>query len=247
MAEDECAYVVLEERTTVEESTHQARPSSSWGCDDGGTTVSEALALCSSFGWRLREEWNLLKRQWYLVLLSVFIIIYGTGFVLLNLAFYRYPVNDAQERLKVDLGHELIPELPLRFVDSGLVEAGMYTFFGVFGVFTICLFINNADAGKRNPKPHLVNILLRLANVYAIGHILRACTYLTTSPPGSADRCLTSFTPNLADYQPKSIAECFYIPGDIYHNCGDLMFSGHMLLMLIMLLGLHRYGKAVFW
>jgi hypothetical protein len=47
-------------------------------------------------------------------------------------------------------------------------------------------------------------------------------------------------------YRP-TLVECFYIAADVYHNCGDLMFSGHMLLCLLLTLAVLRYGEAAFW
>merc|ERR1719444_502253 len=81
--------------------------------------------------------------------------------------------------------------------------------------------------GVKKAHPHLVNLLRRMLCVYAIGHVLRGFTYLSTTIPGSADHCL----PGAEMHPPKSLAECFYKVKGFNGNCGDLIFSGHMLFV----------------
>ncbi|CAK9021768.1 Phosphatidylinositol:ceramide inositolphosphotransferase 2 (Inositol-phosphorylceramide synthase 2) (AtIPCS2) (IPC synthase 2) (Protein ENHANCING RPW8-MEDIATED HR-LIKE CELL DEATH 1) (Sphingolipid synthase 2), partial [Durusdinium trenchii] len=197
----------------------------------------------TSMQWRMMEEWDLLRKQWRWVLLNAVVLGYVTSFVLLNLAFYRYPVEASKERLK-DIGHEVVPPLPEHLMESSLVDLPLHLVMAIAALMVAAVLVDNSNTGLRNPKPHLVNIVLRGSSVYALGHMLRGACYLTTSLPGAADRCLADAHPER--FKP-TLAECFYLPGDVYHNCGDLMFSGHMLLMLVLTLVVHEYSEAALW
>ncbi|GBG30559.1 Phosphatidylcholine:ceramide cholinephosphotransferase 3 [Hondaea fermentalgiana] len=210
---------------------------------DGGTVVSEALVLSGGFWWRLHEEAFLLRKQWKAIMRNAFVLIYGGSIVFLNVAFYRYPQDLAVKRLP-DLGHEVIPRFSPATADSGIVDLPLFAVCITAGAMVLALFVNNASAGTRNPKPHAVNVVLRTSSVYALGQTLRAALYLSTSTPGAADRCLTAAHPER--FKP-TLVECFYIFGNIYHNCGDLMFSGHMLLMLVLSISVFHYGESAFW
>ncbi len=240
----ECITIESQDRTTSSWSYSSTGSgfSSNVGVD-GGTIVSDALAKCSTLGWKIREEIHLLKRQWLLFVSLAFFLGYVNAFVFLNLAFYRYPVEEADRRLK-DLGHEIVPELEADLRDSGIVDLPLNTLMFITVFMLLSLFVNNASAGRRNPKPHLVNVIIRTASVYALGSLARAGTFLSTSPPGSGDHCLADAHPER--FKP-TLAECFYKMADLYHNCGDLMFSGHMLLMICLMLCMNAYAEAAFW
>mmetsp|Transcript_2458 Transcript_2458/g.5631 ORF Transcript_2458/g.5631 Transcript_2458/m.5631 type:complete len:322 (-) Transcript_2458:234-1199(-) len=223
------------------------RTSSVWSVSslytDGGTVVSEALSICGGFKWRLHEELYLLRQQWIYIARNFVVLFYLTPVLFMNLAFYRYPEDLANKRLP-DLGHVAIPEMNSDATDSGLVELPMYVVSLATAVMCLSLFVNNTSAGTRNPKPNLVNVVLRTSTVIALGQTMRGGMYLVTAIPGSADRCLKDAHPE--QYKP-SFSEIFYKFGDVYHNCGDLMFSGHMLLMLSLTMSLYHYGESAFW
>eukprot|EP00662_Eupelagonemidae_sp_cell21_P051250 gene51250-64938_t len=91
-------------------------------------------------------------------------------------------------------------------------------------------------------KPHLTSALRFIFTVYAVGHCLRALTYgkacigkplLINGKPSD-----TVLSP------PKSVGECFYRLVSFNGNCGDLIFSGHMLLMWIGTLVVARYAHT---
>jgi len=150
----------------------------------------------------------------------------------------------AVKRLK-DVGHEIIPKLTLDVESTQLVDLPMNLIILSLAVMMVFLFVNNSTAGKRNPKPHFVNVVRRGSSVVAIGHSLRACTYLSTSVPGSSDHCLAGGNPER--FRPSSLAECFYSIANPYHNCGDLMFSGHLLFTITVVLIINQYGESSFW
>eukprot|EP01062_Namystynia_karyoxenos_P079931 TRINITY_DN8526_c0_g1_i1.p1 TRINITY_DN8526_c0_g1~~TRINITY_DN8526_c0_g1_i1.p1 ORF type:complete len:417 (+),score=135.90 TRINITY_DN8526_c0_g1_i1:94-1251(+) len=181
---------------------------------------------------RLRCEVNLLRRQVVVILVCLVVLIYGALIVFRNLAFYRYKVG---ERLR-DAGHDLFPELPKS--KEKLSDLPMYFYYVLLG--TTLLSTLRPSAPGDAPRPYLANIGRRVLQVYCTGHVMRACTYLVTSVPGSADHCLPG-----ADLDPpSSIGECFTRMSSVNGNCGDLIFSGHMLLMWMGMCFLWTYGAG---
>eukprot|EP00756_Hemistasia_phaeocysticola_P002329 Hpha_TRINITY_DN11616_c0_g1::TRINITY_DN11616_c0_g1_i1::g.49075::m.49075 len=165
---------------------------------------------------KIRLEAQLFQRQALPIVLAALSLGYISMMVTRNLAYYRYRVGP---RLK-DIGHDIFPELPAG--KEKLSDVPMYGYYLVLGS-TIAAGIRPGDASR----PFVANIARRVIQMFAIGHILRAFTYLATSVPGSADHCLPG-----ADLEPpKSIGECFTKMSSVNGNCGDLIFSGHMLLM----------------
>jgi len=102
------------------------------------------------------------------------------------------------------------------------------------------LFLSTLIPHEGVTKPYLVNMVKRFGCVFAIGHTLRAATYLATSLPGSAKHCLD---PEKVEANRPTVPEIFYKPASLVVNCGDLMFSGHMLQMILFVLMIHRYGQ----
>ena len=132
--------------------------------------------------------------------------------------------------------------LPTNIMDSKLVDLPQTMLFIMAVLMFFSCYINVSD--KPNAKPHVLNILLRGSSIVAIGHIARGLTYLSTSPPGSADHCLAAGNPD--EHRP-TFAECFYRFSNPYMNCGDLMFSGHIFLCLVIVCLLNQYGVKAFW
>eukprot|EP01065_Artemidia_motanka_P035392 TRINITY_DN43309_c0_g1_i1.p1 TRINITY_DN43309_c0_g1~~TRINITY_DN43309_c0_g1_i1.p1 ORF type:complete len:356 (+),score=76.07 TRINITY_DN43309_c0_g1_i1:60-1127(+) len=224
------------------------------------------------FRWRLREELEALRRQWIPILLCVLVLVYGTLVVFLNVAYYRYgkaysPHNETSCFAKLesdetatlcvprrlhDLGYDIVPELTDSQKDH-LTNIPLNFLFVMTAVTVVMLVVpprpqDPAAAIPKNPrtstdgsfnKPLVVNAVRRVGTVYAVGHTIRACTYIATSVPGAADHCLRH-----EDISPPSAAEIFYKPASTEKNCGDLIFSGHMLITLLVCCTFHRYGAA---
>ena len=195
---------------------------------------------------RFREEMDLLSRQWRSILGSIFVLIYLVLIVFLNLAFYRYEPLETGGRLK-DLGYELIPELSDEYeavVDLPLTFIYVIMGLVVFGTFRTCF---PCRRGTFKPEydqvPYVVNMVRRFGLTYAFGHSFRALTYLVTTVPGGNERCLSYAA--MKKYKP-SFAECFYRTADVNYNCGDLMFSGHLLLCVLALCIINRYQTKAF-
>jgi len=196
---------------------------------------------------RLREEMDLLSRQWRSILGSLFILVYLVLMVFLNLAFYRYEPPETGKRLK-DLGYELIPHLPDEYaavVDLPLTF--MYVFVGIVlgATLRVCVPCRRGAriTEEDHEVPYIVNMLRRFALCYAAGHVLRAMTYLVTTIPGGNNKCLDEA---LLKYSKPTLPECFYRTASVTSNCGDLMFSGHLLLCTLLLCITNRYvSKAM--
>jgi len=184
---------------------------------------------------RLWMERQLFMKQRKPIFASLFVLVYGAMILFRNIAFYRYR---AGPRLK-DLGYDLFPEFSedaKEITDVPMIALNVVTVVVLMGA----LLGPHVTGGSFNNRPHFVNIVRRMLCVYAIGHSLRAMTYLSTTIPGASDICLT---PELL-HPPKSIAECFYRIHSFNTGCGDLIFSGHMLFVSLVFLFTLRYGAS---
>jgi len=181
---------------------------------------------------RLRQERNLLVRRTPLLLTCSVFLAYFALVVFRNLAFYRFvPDKNLQ-----DLGHDLLPAMDDN-VNILAVDLPMYLFLGLLAFTLFGAFV---PSGKT--KPFVCNAIARFLVVYAAGHLLRAATYLATSLPGAAPHCY----PGSDLRPPPSIAACFTHEVSVNGNCGDLNFSGHVLLLTVGLGFMQAYGHQ-FW
>jgi len=185
---------------------------------------------------RLRKERQLLLRQWKSFTVAAIVLVYFALVLFRNLAYYRFRPGPPLK----DLGHQLIPEIS---DNLELVDIPMYFLFALLGGIVLGAFYghDNPKLAAEN-KPYFVNSLRRVMVVYAIGHCLRAATYLTTSLPGTAKQCRAG-AEELDP--PGSIWECFTRTVSVNGNCGDLNFSGHVLLLVMAILFIHEFGPRL--
>ena len=183
---------------------------------------------------RAAQEWNLLCRQWRMYVTCITVNIYGGSMLFRNLAFYRYR---AGERLTQDLGFDLLPEMK-----------GYFTGFPMLILQVTCLISCAASFVPRSAQSKApgfaINIVRRWGMMEAMGTVLRFFTYISTTLPGAADHCLPSKNPNIERDQPKTVHDIFFMikvdgiglekngGGAGTYNCGDLVFSGHMLMTI---------------
>lgn len=189
---------------------------------------------------RLRAEVALLLAQLPVVGGTVAYLAYFGYMLFRNLAFYRF---EAGPRLR-DLGHELVPPLGAALHELG--ELPMLALYLLIAALSLATFV----AGPMEstvPKPYFVNMFRRFATTLAIGHTLRFASYIGTSLPGAADHCMLGSVEKLTPPRPTSAYEVFTryaaTPGS---NCGDLIFSGHMLQAIIFGCIVARYGQRCF-
>jgi hypothetical protein len=167
---------------------------------------------------------------------AVIVLTYLVLMVTLNFAYYRFVPRET--RLQ-DLGHELIPELPyvyVPWVDLPLNALYFVTALVVLASLRACVSFK----GFLAKPPYIVNMVRRFGTLYASGHVLRALSYLSTSVPGGATRCMDL---QAMEQGRPSFLECFYRTASVETNCGDLMFSGHLLLCALIVCMTMRYAQ----
>lgn len=187
---------------------------------------------------RLRKERQLLFLQWRALVGCCLFLNYFVLVVFRNLAYFR--TNPGMRPLK-DIGHQALPEMQ----ENPYAEGPMFVTFGLMIFSALGAFAGHDDprlatlAGK---KPYFVNSLKRLMLMFAVGHFLRALTYLSTNLPGPAHHCQN---PALYD-PPPTLWSCFYHLVSSNGNCGDLNFSGHIFLSHLGTMYVSSYGRK-FW
>jgi hypothetical protein len=170
--------------------------------------------------------------------LAGFVMMYLSTMLFRNLAFYRF---EPKPRLK-DMGFQIVPDLEhdglFRFLMNVPMNLSMWSmgFVCVLSVFS-----------KSGYPPFAVNMLRRVMWMLSIGHCMRFLTYISTTLPGATERCLPGHLTDMDPPKPSTWSEIFFTriamnPGN---NCGDLMFSGHMLGIITPVLMIGHYGDAV--
>ena len=98
------------------------------------------------------------------------------------------------------------------------------------------LFLKRNQMGPKSKRPgEIANInnissigmLTRFLTMMVVGHFFRVLTYPLTSLPGPAKHC-TNYTLEEIN-RPKVLSEIFHKLNSPFENCGDLLFSGHIL------------------
>ena len=121
-----------------------------------------------------------------------------------------------------DLGFQLLPDWSDNELIKGLSEliiAGIH----IAGIVFIVAILFSERWSHR--EIFGVNILVRLVYCYATVHIFRSVSYLSTSLPGPAAHCVDPLIEE--QHKPKTIYDLF-VQTDVFGNCGDLIYSGHM-------------------
>ena len=142
----------------------------------------------------------------------------------------------------IDLGHDITPDWAGKTLPKIMNE-----------VVQICLtgslFVTAGIAMCRTDlkiRPYLFHIGTRFLFCITTGHLIRPIFYLSTSLPGPAAHCIGETED---ENQPHTLSEIFLqaVPGE---NCGDLVFSGHMLMVTTAWMIQYKYlgemyGKTV--
>lgn len=157
-----------------------------------------------------------------------------------NLAFYRF---EPRPRLR-DLGFDTLPDLENNEFWEAVKDVPMTTSMWMMGLTCIASLM----FGSGNKTPYAVNMLRRVLAMLSLGHCLRFCTYISTTMPGTTERCLPGHLDQMHPPQPTTLKEVFFTrialnPGN---NCGDLLFSGHVLGVVTPVLMVGKYGESVF-
>jgi PAP2 superfamily C-terminal len=188
---------------------------------------------------RLRTEFALLFMQLPVIGSCVAYLAYFGYMVFRNLAFYRFSPGP---RLP-DLGHAYIPSLGPSL--HALGEFPMLLLYLLVAALSLATFVPPSPTCP--PKPYFINMFRRFVSILAAGHTLRFLSYIGTSLPGAADHCMPGMVESLTPPKPTTLAEILTryaaSPGS---NCGDLVFSGHMLQAITFGFIVTRYGQRCF-
>jgi hypothetical protein len=184
------------------------------------------------------------------LVLATFVMAYFQSIFGRNLAFYRHhqladyvknpELNLLHNRL-YDLGFEVFPDLSNEESVLSANEGLQYCLAAAVIITLSIPYWFELKKGVVFPV-HSVNVITRLLCTIAIGHVLRMPCYLVTSVPGPSPHCIGAI-----EYQNR--------PRDLSHvlwhahtgaNCGDLIFSGHMLFATTAICTVAHYVDIMF-
>ncbi len=184
----------------------------------------------------IKMELLLFRKLWKQIIPTMILLYYFGMIVGRVFAFVRHRPGEVLK----DIGFELFPKKDYA-VYSDVVLGVEHLL-----VIVVCMLniIKTVKNGHTKDSDFGINIWRRYLNVISIGHLLRILTYLSTSLPGSADHCKVGspeYNPPQHWYQAFYKLDGFGIPD----NCGDLIFSGHMLQMMVAMLCFNKYADNV--
>lgn len=166
-----------------------------------------------------------IKNNFYLILLQVFVLYLHN--VMTNLAYYLHKQKESLDDLMFDL-------LP-RYDFIGDVS----DFFSLFYFLIFFVFILHPYIIKR---PYLTtDIIFTMMKTYIFATILRCISFIFTMLPSPSDQCNLNST----EYNPPTVSEIF-TRFDMFNGCGDLIFSGHTTVIMIISLTIIYYLKDIF-
>ena len=158
------------------------------------------------------------------------------------LSYYVYHQNESLVRIKrlEDVGFSTLPDW-----SNNSIAKGLNDFFSVLTPFSVIVFSHLTMFLKRatNRKVFTVNIIVRFVLCYVTAHLIRTFAYLTTSLPGPALHCIDPKIENTN--KPKRLADIF-TSINFPTNCGDLLYSGHMVGYVTGLCTMVYYVEKIF-
>jgi len=195
-------------------------------CLQGPALYREAL-------WgRVKLEVRIALSYWKSIIPCTVILIYLVLIVFRNAAYYRSRFSDREDDL-YDVGMLLIPELKdeYRIIPEVLttVQIGF-----LFAVHFCSLLIKpeRRDLSTIDMAMHYVYTLTILQT-------LRATTFLVTTLPDPQPVCHM----NSSKYHPPTLSQVFYKYNEFV--CGDLVFSGHTLSTMTVVMIVFWYSARV--
>jgi len=210
---------------------------------------------------RIKEEYILLKRYALLLFGYFLALIYPYPIVMRNFSFYLhhtmkdYVEDESTLRHKTlyDLGHQVLPDLSQNKIFLRMNElANSFLVTAMVTLIISILFLKRNKMGQKSRKPgeiaNMTNIssigmLFRFLTMMVVGHFFRVLTYPLTSLPGPAKHC-TNYTIEAIN-RPTVLREIFHRINSPFENCGDLLFSGHILAATTVVLSINHYLPIV--
>lgn len=195
----------------------------------------------------ITRMWNDVYLAWkntWIILLAAFGM-YVQGVIGRSLAFYLHrqmadyvvdPAKNLKQTRLNDLGHQLLPDTSGNEAITIINEALQYSMFGflaaVFAYPYWTQLISNRCVGT-----YSVNMVTRFLVCFSTGHLLRMLCYVGTSLPGPSEHCIGDIE---RENRPTKLSSIFWQP-KVGANCGDLVFSGHMLTATTILCTIQYY------
>ncbi len=174
---------------------------------------------------KFNNEYILFKKQYKIILFSLFFFIYVISTIARNLAYYRH----VQLEPLRDIGFEIFPKIDESFISEIFLGVNIFIF------ITILLRPLMTD---NNNNVYIINMSIRLMNINCILRFLRSISYLSTALPSTSEHCLIGSD----TYNPPNRDEIFTRFNSLFDkNCGDMLFSGHYSFELTLCLFAQRY------
>lgn len=193
----------------------------------------EASKLCKRICAETTTEINLLAENWKYILTGL-ICQYIHGLAARGVHYLHRPGPTLQ-----DAGFFLLPELGQ---DKGYISETLFTcVFLSFVLWTFHPFI------CKSKKIYTVLIWCRVLAFLVASQTLRIITFYSTQLPGPNYHCREGS--KLARLpRPESVLEVLLInfPRGVVFGCGDLIFSSHMIFILVFVLTYQKYGTQRF-
>ncbi len=181
---------------------------------------------------RFLKEWKLFKTHWHIILFSILFQFIHKLCVNIVYVFHRPGLS------LPDIGFYILPKLPNEYGFLSeimflllIICTVIFSFAPLFGYFNYML----------KKKSSTVLIYSRFGIVLVISEFLRCISFLSTSLPGPGYHCSIENK----NYFAPQLNEIFTY-SSIYYNCGDLIFSGHIMFMICCFLTFHKYSCMKF-
>ena len=181
----------------------------------------------------LRAEAAISRKYWACFAAHWIIYVYWAETVFRNLAFTRVEraVRDGymQPTRLLDLGHEWTSSPGWQHFGELFAERPI----NLLSLYVLLLPAFSHLVGASRPI-HMCRLLARYSLVMSAGHAFRFVCYMSTTLPGSADHCVASSREEFMHVHAARVwhGADIYLRNPVYPgNCGDLCFSGHMLLL----------------
>ncbi len=185
-----------------------------------------------NFQKRFCIEMRHLHDKFFIIVFHVFWLFYMATTVFRNVAYKHHIPGETLW----DLGYELLPHTAFaKWLSEYVLGANI-----IVTVLCACFIPFFSD------RPHsrgigMVKIAIQMLTMNSIGHTLRFFTYSVTGLPGPADHCKPGEPYSTFDGNVWT-----HVGGPGKPNCGDLMFSGHMLQVLNFTLAMHHHRHKYF-
>ena len=222
---------------------------------------------------RLRADLFILKSQWVMLAAGFFMIMYVQGIAGRDLAYFRHyplahyvdsPSHLRKSRLE-DVGFDIVPDMTSSIVPELISNLMQYSFATMITIVCLIPYIQEVRRSNDDPyfaeewdvmqtkrtaataqptRKHMYTMWMatRLILAIATGHAMRMFVFLATSLPGPAIQCINLVTEEAN--RPKTAKEILLHP-HVASNCGDLVFSGHMLFAVSSCLALFHYAPKM--